>query len=70
MNGSTELFMAQGDHRIDAHGPVSGDVTRSNGNAEQNDGHGTKGKRIRRRNSIKQAGHQAREQKRGHGSGA
>ena len=65
-----ELFVPQGDYRIDAHGPASGDVTGSHCNAEQNDGHGAEGERISRRYSIKQPGHQAREQKGGHGSSA
>jgi len=39
MNGSAELFMAQSDRRIDAHGAASGDVTGSHRNAEQNDAH-------------------------------
>ena len=67
---STELFMPEGDHRIDAHGAASGDVTGSHRNTEENDGHGAKRQRIGRRNFIKQAGHQAREQKRSHGSDA
>ncbi len=70
MNGSTELFMAQGDHRIDAHGAASGDVTSSHCNAEQNDAHGAKGQGIRRRNSIEKASHQVCERKRGRGAGA
>jgi hypothetical protein len=60
MNGTTELFMAQGDHRIDPHGAASGDVTGSHRNAEQNDAHSAKGQGIRRRNSIEQAAHQVR----------
>ena len=63
------LFMAQGDHRIDAHGAASGDVTGSHRNGEQNDAHSAKGQWIGRRNSIEQAGHQVREQKPGHSSG-
>ena len=60
-----ELFVSQSDHRIDADGAASGDVASSQRNAEQNNGNGAKGQRIRRRNPIKQTSHQAREQKRG-----
>ena len=68
MNGSTELFMAQGDHRIDAHGTASGDVTGSHRNGEQNDARSAECQGIERRNSIEQASHEVREQKRGQSS--
>ena len=64
-----ELFVAQGDDGIDAHGTASGDVTGSQRNAEQNDAHRAKSQGIGRRNSIEQAGHEVREQKSGHSSG-
>jgi hypothetical protein len=56
-----ELLVSQANHRIDARPATRGDVTGSERDTEQNDGNGGKGQRIRRRNSIKQSSHQARE---------
>ena len=60
-----QLFVPQRHHGIDTHGAARRDVTGRHRNAEQNDGRGAKGQRIRRRNFVKQAGHPTREQKRG-----
>jgi len=58
------LLVPQGDHRIDAHGAASRDVTGGQRNAEQNDRHRSESHWIGCGNTIEQARHEARQQKR------
>ena len=58
------LLVPQGNHRIDAHGAASRDVTGGQRNAEQNDRHRSESHWIGCGNTIEQARHEARQQKR------
>src|SRR5215472_7590293 len=49
-----KLFVPEGDHRIDAHGAASRNVTGRQRNAEQNDRHGSESQGIACGNTIEQ----------------
>jgi hypothetical protein len=57
---SSQLFVAQRDHRFDAHGAARGDVAGGECNSHQQSRHCHEGNRVGGRHAVQQAGHQPR----------
>src|SRR5579875_1315094 len=61
---SAPSFVAQGDHRIDAHCAPRGNVSGEHGHRNQQDCHRSESHRIRRGDAVEHARHQARQRER------